>query len=65
MPTFTFFKQEGPVLTIHLPVSEELIRDALDGGAVAEMAADLAAQSARDAVVQQRQKFEEEGETPQ
>ena len=65
MTTFTFYEQAGPMLTIYLPISEELIRDALDGGAVADLAAELAAQSARDAVLKQRKAFLDEGKTPQ
>lgn len=54
MPTFTAYKQEGNVLHVYLPVSDDLIRDAGDATVVAKMAGELAYEAAEQAVIARR-----------
>lgn len=59
MPTICGYRFEGDALTIVMPISDALIRDACDREAVADMAAKLAGKSAHDAVIARRIEFEE------
>lgn len=58
MPSFVGYEQKNNLLSIHIPVSDDLIRNACDVDAVAKMASELAGKSASDAILATRKKFE-------
>lgn len=60
MPTVCGYRQLDDALEIVIPVSDGLIRDAIDRKAVAQMASELAAQTAHKAVIQRRIQHEKE-----
>jgi hypothetical protein len=60
MPTICGYTLGDDALTIVIPVSDGLIRDACDREAVAKMASELASKTAHDAVIARR--IEHEGE---
>lgn len=62
MTVFTGYRMTESGLEVVVPLSEELIRDASDREAVARMAGELAAKTAREAVLRRGVELDEETE---